>query len=63
MGEVKRWKGASRRKRFLTGAALASLIFAASAPDVVAQLPPTSNRIAAVDSAVDANALFESDFV
>ena len=64
MGKMKGLKGASRRKRFLTGAALASLIFVATAQErTVAQLPPTSNRIATVDSAVDANALFESDFV
>ncbi|MBQ9801164.1 MAG: hypothetical protein IJO40_14685, partial [Thermoguttaceae bacterium] len=65
-GKIGKAQGAVRtRKRFLaTGAAFAALIGnAATENRAVAQLPPTSNRIATVDSAVDANALFESDFV
>ncbi|MBQ2790454.1 MAG: hypothetical protein IJE97_12535, partial [Thermoguttaceae bacterium] len=63
----------TRKCFFATGAASATLAASAALATFTlgpatenrafAQLPPTSNRIAAVDSAVDANALFESDFV
>ncbi|MBQ9127011.1 MAG: hypothetical protein IJY15_04530 [Thermoguttaceae bacterium] len=63
----------TRRRFFASGAASATLAASAALATFTlgpatenrafAQLPPTSNRIAAVDSAVDANALFESDFV